>query len=108
VIFLGLGMLLLVTIFYVLVVVYLTKIVVSYWVGRFILERIHSTAANNIFWSLLLGLVVAVILFSIPILGWLVKLVATLFGLGMLFLMVKTWWGGCKKPVETVVVPAAA
>lgn len=108
VIFLGLGMLLLVTIFYVLVVVYLTKIVVSYWVGRFILERIHSTAVNNIFWSLLLGLLVLVILASIPVLGWLVKLVATLFGLGMLFLMVKAWWDERKKPAETVVVPAAA
>lgn len=108
VIFLGLGILMLVTILYILVVVYLTKIVVSYWIGRFILEGIHSTAANNIFWSLLLGLLVLVILIAIPILGWLFKLVATLFGLGMLFLMVKAWWDGRQKPVETAPAPVGA
>jgi cytoskeletal protein CcmA (bactofilin family) len=107
-IFLGLGILMLVTILYILVVVYLTKIVVSYWIGRFILEGIHSTAANNIFWSLLLGLLVLVILIAIPILGWLIKLVATLFGLGMLFLMLKAWWDGRQKPVETAPVPVEA
>jgi cytoskeletal protein CcmA (bactofilin family) len=106
--FLGSGILLMVTIFYILVVVYLTKIVVSYWIGRFILERIHSTAANNIFWSLLLGLLVVVILIAIPVLGWLLKLIATLFGLGMLFLMLKDWWDGRQKPVETVPAPVEA
>ena len=71
----------------VMVILYLTKLIVSYWVGHMILSRINSDLAENPMWSLILGIVIVVILISIPFLGDLLNLLVAIIGVGALFLI---------------------
>lgn len=66
---------------------YLSKLVASYVATRFLLERIKPEWAENRYWSMVLGVIIFAILASIPYLGWLISVVAILFGLGALFLL---------------------
>jgi cytoskeletal protein CcmA (bactofilin family) len=70
---------------------YLSKLVVSYVVARFLLERIKPEWAESRYWSMVLGVILFAILASIPYLGWLISVVAILFGLGALFLLEIEW-----------------
>ena len=65
---------------------YLSKGIVAYLVGYLILERIAPKVAAHKFWPLLLGLIIYVLLRSIPYFGWAVSLVVTLMGLGAVWL----------------------
>ena len=73
---------------FLIAVAYLTKIVVSFLVGRMILERIREPWGAGRFWPLVLGVVLFAILRAIPILGWWIGLIVTLFGLGAIWLMI--------------------
>lgn len=89
-----------------LVVSYLTKIVVSYLAGRWILNRFNPSLSEKPYWPVLVGLPILVILMAVPILGWLVDLAVTLFGLGALFLL---WHERNMPPAAAVeIAPLAA
>jgi cytoskeletal protein CcmA (bactofilin family) len=69
-------------------VVYLSKLVVGYLVGRWLLGLIRPAWAENRFWPMLLGVVIYVILTAIPIFGSvLLNAVVILFGLGALVIL---------------------
>jgi hypothetical protein len=57
-------------------------------VGRMILERIRERWGAGRVWPLVLGVVLFAIVRAIPILGWWIGLIVTLFGLGAICLMV--------------------
>jgi len=86
----GLGLLTNVTIIvgFVVTVGYVTKIVVSFLLGRMILERIREPWGAGRVWPLVLGIVLFTIVRAIPILGWWIGFIVTLLGLGALWLMV--------------------
>lgn len=65
-----------------------SKLVVAYLVGRWLLGRISRDSKPSAVVALLLGVVIYVILRAIPILGWLVGAVATLIGLGAIWLLI--------------------
>lgn len=65
--------------------VYLSKVIVALWVGRLILQRFAPKYAQGNLWPLLLGVVLYVLIASIPYLGWVVATLATFFGLGGLW-----------------------
>ncbi|NLG48974.1 MAG: polymer-forming cytoskeletal protein [Chloroflexi bacterium] len=65
-----------------------SKVVVAYLVGRWLLGRISRDTTPNALVSLLLGVAIYVLLHAIPIVGWLVAAVATLIGLGAIWLMI--------------------
>lgn len=69
-----------------LVAVWGAKIVVSIWLGRLIAQQSSTNLDQNRFWSFLIGLVIIVLLSSIPILGGLLSFVIFLLGLGALVL----------------------
>jgi hypothetical protein len=77
-------------------VLYLSKGVVAYLVGLLILERLAPKVAAHKFWPLLLGLIIYVLLRSIPYFGWAVSLVVTLIGLGAVWL---TYTSGFRQPL---------
>jgi cytoskeletal protein CcmA (bactofilin family) len=62
------------------VALYLAKIPVAIWIGRFILGKTKRTAGP--YMALLVGLVVAYLIFMIPVIGILAQCVAALLGLG--------------------------
>lgn len=76
-----------------LVTAYVTKVVVGHCTGRWLLEQANSRQANGPIWPAIIGIVLFVIVTSIPVLGWIIGLVVTLFGLGALWLWLReVWW----------------
>ncbi len=67
---------------------YVTSLVVSLLLGQLIFRLFQSDLEENRWAPMVVGVVVFVILWSIPILGWLVRLIAVLVGLGAIWL-----WG---------------
>jgi hypothetical protein len=64
-----------------LAVGYLSKIIVSFLVGELILGRLADTVWRRL-GAVVLGLIIFVLLASIPVLGWVVTFLVILFGLG--------------------------
>jgi hypothetical protein len=62
-------------------------VIVAYLVGQLILERVAPRAAGQRLWSLLVGLVLYVLLASIPGLGWVIVVLVTALGLGATWLL---------------------
>jgi hypothetical protein len=83
---------------FVLFVNYGTKIIVAYLLGKLILRLFTLEAADYRMAPLLLGLLVFVLLHSIPLLGWVIGVIFTALGLGAV--VVK--FIADRKPVETV------
>ncbi len=84
---------------FVLVLLYLTKIVVGYYVGDFILQRMSPALAETPYWSLLLGLLLIVVLIAVPFLGGLLNWLIAIVGVGALWLLLR----GNKMPTEKLV-----
>jgi cytoskeletal protein CcmA (bactofilin family) len=96
IIWLGLLALFGVTIVFVLVTSYLTKIIVGDMMGKWILNRTSPTLADHKFWPMVIGVAVLIFiieLFRFPLLpigffGWLINFTVILCGLGALWI-----WG---------------
>ncbi len=100
-ILLGLLLLFALVVAFILIVSWLSRIVVSIWLGRLILHKFKPDWANHRIWPLLIGLIIIVLLSTIPFLGGLVGLLISLWGLGAVWL----WWRARKD--TAAVVPAA-
>lgn len=75
------------------VLIYSSKIYAGLWVGSRLLGYVSSNKKdNNLVWSVVLGIVVLWALFLIPFLGGLIKVVATLFGLGAIMICIFTYY----------------
>jgi cytoskeletal protein CcmA (bactofilin family) len=76
-----------------MLVIYASKLIVAYLVGRWILKGIapQSRAAQMPFWCLAIGVLVYAILRSLPFVGWIIALVVILFGLGAIWLAFLSW-----------------
>lgn len=69
---------------------YISKVIVSYLIGRLILKRLAPRAKSK-FWPLLLGLVLYVLVTAIPYAGWIIGFLVTLVGLGAVWLVYIDW-----------------
>ena len=80
--------------------IYLSTVFLSYLLGRAILSK-TSLNFDKYGWKVLaffIGLLILMIIFAIPFIGWLIRFVAILFGLGGLSLVFKDLlWKGYKK-----------
>jgi cytoskeletal protein CcmA (bactofilin family) len=70
-------------------VAYISKVIVAYWFGKWILERLAPGAVRYRFLSLLLGVLIYVLVNAIPILGWIIGILVTLLGLGAVWMVLK-------------------
>lgn len=98
IVILGLLALAIMTVGFVLTVIYLTKIIVATLGGKLLLARIKPEWANHKFYPLALGVVLLAFIMAIPVAGWLIKLIVVLFALGALWLLGREQFG--KKPAE--------
>jgi len=100
----GYSALALIMVVFSLLVSYGSKLVVSFLAGEWIMKKIAPAAKYMRVWSLLVGVVIYVLLRSIPILGWIVGALVTLLGIGAIWLYGRT----LRKPTATVIesVPA--
>jgi cytoskeletal protein CcmA (bactofilin family) len=69
--------------------VYITRVLASIAIGVAILQAFRSQAASGRWWPFVLGVVVLVLVTSIPILGRLISWLASLAGLGSFWLLVR-------------------
>jgi len=72
---------------FVIFVLYISKVIVAYFAGDFILTRFFPAAARFRALSLLIGLLIYAILIVIPYLGWAAGILATAWGLGATWLV---------------------
>jgi len=100
----GLGLLMTLTTLFLAATAFLSKAIVAFLAGMFILSQIAPGALRYRLIPLLLGLLLYVPLASIPYVGFFIGLVVTLLGLGAIWLSRKK----APQPVEAVVeaVPA--
>jgi cytoskeletal protein CcmA (bactofilin family) len=73
---------------FVLVTVFLTKIVVAWLGGKLILARIKPELAEHKVWPLVVGVIIVALLAALPFVGWLLKIFVMFLGLGALWI-----WG---------------
>lgn len=85
-----------------LIVTYVSKILVSLWVGEWMMRRFAPQSADKIFLVLLVGILIYVFVRSIPILGWVVGLLATLVGVGAIYLVLRDRIRPSSKPMSSV------
>lgn len=76
---------------FLLLVSYGSKLVIAFLVGRLVLQRLAPQSADHKVWPLLAGVALYVLIRSIPLLGWLVGVAATLVGLGAMWLVYRGW-----------------
>ena len=83
------GMLLFVVLIlaFVIVTAYLTKIIVSVLGGNLILARAKPEWVNHKVYPLLVGVIFLSLIISIPLVGWFIKIIVILFGLGALWIL---------------------
>lgn len=89
VIMLGIAGILALVVSFGLAVTYLTKAILGYWGGHFILSRLNSDWVAKPVLVTLVGVVLVALLISIPFLGWIFSLAINLFGLGALWLWLR-------------------
>lgn len=68
-------------------IVYFSKVVVAYLLGRLLFKRFLPKYAQSRFGTLFTGVILFALIVSIPYLGWVVSVITTMFGLGALWLV---------------------
>lgn len=71
------------------ITLYLAKIFIGVYLGDKIIKLFNKSKEIQLIWSMILGVVVLYILFAIPFLGMLIKLVVCLWGVGVLLTIFK-------------------
>ncbi len=95
----GLGLALTV---FIIFVFYVSKVVVVFLVARLILARLIPRIAGYRFLVLFLGMILFVLVVSIPYIGWIINLIIALVGTGGIWLGMRM-----KQPVEGAPIEAA-
>jgi hypothetical protein len=89
-----------------LLVSYGSKVVVSYLIGNLLMKKVSPQASHQAVWSMLIGVGIYTLVRSIPIVGWLIGVVATLVGVGAMWLVYRsrksTVAPAAPAPVQTV------
>lgn len=71
---------------------YGSKLVIAHLAGKLILGKLAPSASEQRVHALLLGVPLYVLLSGIPLLGWLIALFTSLFGIGAIWLALRGWW----------------
>jgi len=104
VLFTGLGGITIIVTLFLLITAYVTKVIVSFWAGRWIMTKIKPDSADNPYAALIVGVIILVLLVSIPLLGGLLKIAVTCLGLGAIVLIGKSM---IKKERDSKMMPIA-
>jgi hypothetical protein len=100
----GLSSLALIMAVFTLLVSYGSKLVIAFLVGQWVVQKTAPQSKNQKAWALVTGVVIYVILRSIPIFGWLVGVIATVIGVGAMWMLYQNQ----KPPIPQGAIPPAA
>ncbi|MGB0385552.1 MAG: polymer-forming cytoskeletal protein [Ardenticatenaceae bacterium] len=70
-----------------LLISYGSKLVVAFLIGQLILQRIAPQQAKPKRWNLIVGVLIYLLLSGLPFIGWLIARIATLIGIGAMWLL---------------------
>jgi cytoskeletal protein CcmA (bactofilin family) len=84
-----------------------SKVVVSYLIGQLLVGKAFPQLTNPKLWALIFGVIIYVLIGSIPLLGWLVGLAATLIGVGAMWLAFQSWRKPAASAAAMMQTPAA-
>jgi len=73
------------------VVLYLGRAVLAVWLGRLVARALGRTMVPEPLMSFLIGAIILIVIELLPVIGSLVMLVATVFGLGALLVEIRAW-----------------
>jgi hypothetical protein len=76
---------------FLLAVAYGSKLIVAYLAGKLALQRFAPQYADSGVWPMVLGVVLYILIRSIPLLGWLVGVAVMFVGLGAMWLLFREW-----------------
>ncbi len=65
-----------------LILIYLGKILSALLIGQIIIAKFSKSRPSHLLWPLIVGVIIAWLLFAIPYVGWFICLIAAWFGLG--------------------------
>lgn len=85
--------------FFLLLVSHVSKLVIAFWVGETLAQRLNLTWLQHPKAHGALGIFIYVTIRAIPIFGLLLGIFATLMGLGALWLTARGLWGAASNPV---------
>jgi len=74
-----------------LLISYGSKLIIAYLGGEWILKQVAPNASYVRVWAMVIGVVIYTLLRSLPLVGWLFGLAATLFGIGAIWLVYRDW-----------------
>lgn len=69
-----------------LLTLYPSQLFTATWLGERILNAARKEAVSSVYWALIVGVTALAILYAIPFVGWVFRLVALLLGLGATWL----------------------
>jgi len=92
----GLAILFAAIVAFVLVTVFVAKIVVGTALGNWILGLFNSNLVGHRIWPMVIGVVIIALLVAVPAVGWLFALLAAFIGLGAIWL-----WAAAKRRTQS-------
>jgi hypothetical protein len=87
--FLGIAVIILSLTLFGVLAMYISKIVLAYWVGGFVLNKFKFDGKNKEVWSLITGIVLYIFFSAIPVFGWLMGVLVSLIGIGAIWYMLQ-------------------
>lgn len=72
-----------------LIAIYLSKVLVGILVGRKLLISLWHKKKDSLILAMIIGITISYLIFSIPVIGWFLSLLAVLWGLGGILLALK-------------------
>jgi len=69
-----------------IIALFIAKILASIMVGRVVLEKFWEKKKDSLIWAMIVGIVICWFIFSVPVAGWILGLVALWWGLGGIWL----------------------
>jgi len=72
-----------------IIALFISKILAGIMAGRYLINRYWKTKKDSLIWAMVLGIIAAWILFSIPFVGWMFTLAAVWWGMGAIWLALK-------------------
>ncbi len=72
--------------------IYLAKVIVGLWVGKSLLAKISKKKEVSLLWSVVIGTAIIGILCVIPIAGFIIKIIVTVFGIGVIFMSLRAYF----------------
>ncbi len=83
--FIGIAVIILSLTVFGILAMYVSKFVLAYWAGGFVLNKFKYEGKNKEIWSLVSGIVLYIFLSAIPVFGWIMGVLVSLIGIGAIW-----------------------